>query len=43
MVILLDDAKAVRLFSYGVTRIGDNWRLAPALMAEHSQRSFEEE
>ena len=34
---LLDDAKAVRLFSYGVTRIGDNWRLAPALMAEHSQ------
>ncbi|HBC3928688.1 TPA: carbohydrate porin [Vibrio parahaemolyticus] len=34
---LLDDAKAVRLFSYGVTRIGNNWRLAPALMAEHSQ------
>ncbi|MEZ8063691.1 MULTISPECIES: carbohydrate porin [Vibrio] len=34
---LLDDAKAVRLFSYGVTRIGDNWRLAPALMAEYSQ------
>ncbi len=26
---LLDDAKAVRLFSCGVTRIGDNWRLAP--------------
>ncbi|MDG2767422.1 carbohydrate porin [Vibrio parahaemolyticus] len=37
---LLDDAKAVRLFSYGVTRIGDNWRLAPALMAEHSQDRF---
>lgn len=34
---LLGDAKAIRLFSYGVTRIGDNWRLAPALMAEHSQ------
>ncbi|UPR53063.1 carbohydrate porin [Vibrio cyclitrophicus] len=34
---LLDDAKAVRLFSYGTTRINDNWRLTPALMAEHSQ------
>ncbi|NMU34250.1 carbohydrate porin, partial [Vibrio parahaemolyticus] len=37
---LLEDAKAVRLFSYGVTRIGDNWRVAPALLAEHSQDRF---
>lgn len=34
---LLDDAKAVRLFSYGVTRFNENWRVAPALMLEHSQ------
>lgn len=39
---LLDDAKAVRLFSYGVTRIGDNWRVAPALLAEHSQDRFDD-
>lgn len=31
------DAKAVRLFSYGVTKFADNWRIAPALMAEYSQ------
>ncbi len=37
---LLDDAKAVRLFSYGTTRVGDNWRLAPAFMAEYSQDRF---
>lgn len=37
---LLEDAQAVRLFSYGVTRIGDNWRVAPALLAEHSQGRF---
>lgn len=34
---LNDDAKAVRLFSYGVTKFADNWRIAPALMAEYSQ------
>ncbi|QXO18417.1 carbohydrate porin [Vibrio ostreae] len=34
---LNDDAKAVRLFSYGVTQFADNWRIAPALMAEYSQ------
>lgn len=38
---LLDDAKAVRLFSYGVTRFGDNWRVAPAFMAERSQDRLE--
>ncbi len=34
---LNDDAKAMRVFSYGVTKLGDNWRIAPALMAEYSQ------
>ncbi|ELV8726949.1 carbohydrate porin [Vibrio fluvialis] len=34
---LNDDAKAMRLFSYGVTRFADNWRIAPAVMAEYSQ------
>lgn len=38
---LLDDAKAVRLFSYGVTRFAGNWRVAPAFMAEHSQDRLE--
>ncbi len=33
---LNDDAKAVRVFSYGVTQL-DNWQIAPALMAEYSQ------
>ncbi|MDK9737332.1 carbohydrate porin [Vibrio sp. D404a] len=39
---LTDDAKAVRLFSYGVTRFGDNWRVAPAFMAERSQDRLEQ-
>ncbi len=34
---LNDDAKAVRVFSYGVTKFADNWRIAPAVMAEYSQ------
>ncbi|MCG3722566.1 carbohydrate porin [Vibrio cincinnatiensis] len=34
---LNDDAKALRLFSYGVTRFAENWRFAPAFMAEYSQ------
>lgn len=34
---LNDDAEAIRAFSYGVTRFADNWRVAPALMAEYSQ------
>lgn len=34
---LYKDANAVRVFSYGVTRFADNWRIAPALLAEYSQ------
>jgi len=34
---LNDDAQAVRLFSYGVSRVADNWRVAPAFLAEYSQ------
>ncbi len=34
---LTEDAKAVRLFSYGVTRFADNWNIAPAIMAEYSK------
>ncbi|MGF1757669.1 carbohydrate porin [Photobacterium sagamiensis] len=34
---LNEDAKAVRLFSYGVTRFADNWRIAPAFLGEYSQ------
>jgi len=34
---LYKDANAVRAFSYGVTRFADNWRIAPALLAEYSQ------
>ncbi|MDF2153530.1 carbohydrate porin [Vibrio sp. CAU 1672] len=37
---LTEDAQAFRAFSYGVTRLGDNWRIAPALMAEYSQDRF---
>ncbi len=34
---LNEDAKAMRVFSYGVTRFADHWRIAPAVMAEYSQ------
>lgn len=34
---LNEDAKAARLFSYGVTHFADNWRIAPAFLAEYSQ------
>ncbi|WP_099607375.1 carbohydrate porin [Vibrio coralliilyticus] len=34
---LNDDAQAVRIFSYGVTTFSDNWRIAPAFMAEMSK------
>jgi len=34
---LNDDATGIRLFSYGTTRFANNWRIAPALMAEYSQ------
>lgn len=34
---LNDEAKALRVFSYGVTRFAGNWRIAPAVMAEQSQ------
>ncbi len=37
---LNEDAQAVRLFSYGVTSFADNWRIAPALLAEYSQDRF---
>ncbi|MGR5117544.1 carbohydrate porin [Vibrio astriarenae] len=38
---LTKDAQALRAFTYGVTRFADNWRFAPALMAEYSQDRFE--
>lgn len=34
---LNEDAQAVRLFSYGVTRFADNWRFAPAFLGEYSK------
>ncbi|WPC75215.1 carbohydrate porin [Vibrio porteresiae] len=34
---LNSDAKAVRIFSYGVTNLNDTWSIAPALMAEISK------
>ncbi|MEI8631007.1 carbohydrate porin, partial [Vibrio sp. PP-XX7] len=37
---LTDDAKAVRFFSYGVTRLSDNWRIAPALIAQYSKDQY---
>ncbi|MFT6985104.1 MAG: sucrose porin [Psychromonas sp.] len=39
---LYKDANAVRVFSYGVTKFADNWRIAPALLAEYSQDRFVE-
>ena len=37
---LTKDAQAVRLFSYGVTRFADNWRIAPAFLGEYSKDRF---
>lgn len=37
---LTDDATAVRVFTFGVTRLSDNWRIAPAFMAEYSQDRY---
>lgn len=34
---LTDDAQSVRIYSFGVTPISNNWRIAPALMAQYSQ------
>ncbi len=34
---LNDDAKAVRIFSYGVAQLNDTWQVAPALLAEYSK------
>ncbi|SJL83338.1 carbohydrate porin [Vibrio palustris] len=34
---LNDDAKAVRLFSFGTTDINETWSIAPAFMAEYSK------
>ncbi|MCE0494812.1 carbohydrate porin [Vibrio salinus] len=38
---LRKDANAIRLYSYGVTRFADNWRIAPALLAEYSDDMYE--
>jgi len=37
---LLKDANAVRLYSYGVTRLSDHWRIAPALLTEYSEDRY---
>ena len=37
---LTDDASSVRFYSFGVTPISDNWRVAPAFMAQYSQDYF---
>ena len=37
---LTKDAQTVRFYTFGVTPINDNWRIAPALMAQHSQDYF---
>ncbi|MGO1296173.1 MAG: carbohydrate porin [Vibrio sp.] len=34
---LNDDAKAVRIFSFGTTALNDTWSVAPAFMAEYSE------
>lgn len=38
---LRKDANTIRAYSYGVTRFADNWRIAPALLAEHSEDRYE--
>ncbi|AJE23685.1 carbohydrate porin [Azotobacter chroococcum] len=37
---LLDEAKAVRLAAYGMTRLSDHWRIAPVLLTEHSKDRY---
>lgn len=37
---LIDDARALRLAMYGQTRLSDHWRIAPALVAEHSKDRY---
>lgn len=37
---LMDDAQSVRLYTYGVHPLSDTWRIAPALMAQHSEDYF---
>lgn len=37
---LTHDAQAVRLATYGTTYITDKWRVAPAILAEHSQDRY---
>lgn len=38
---LRKDANAIRAYTYGVTRFADNWRVAPALLAEYSEDRYE--
>lgn len=38
---LTKDANTVRAYTFGVTRFADNWRFAPAFMAEHSEDRYE--
>lgn len=37
---LTPDASAIRLSTYGVTRLSDNWRVFPSLLAEYSSDRF---
>lgn len=37
---LLDQARTMRLAFYGHTRLNQDWRIAPALIAEHSQHRY---
>ena len=37
---LTEDAKALRVFSMGVTDLGKNWKIGPALLAEVSKDRF---
>ncbi|MDH2433738.1 carbohydrate porin [Pokkaliibacter sp. MBI-7] len=39
---LQHDAEAVRVFTYGTTDINDNWKIAPALLAETSKNRVNE-
>ncbi|PMH43262.1 porin [Vibrio sp. 10N.286.49.B3] len=39
---LNEDAKAVRMFTYGVTRFAGNWRFAPSFLGEYSQDRIKE-
>ena len=37
---LLDQAEAMRLVAYGQTHLNSDWRIAPALVAEHSKNRY---